>query len=76
MKGAKIAGIVLLVLGTLSLVYGGFSYTKSTSDVDLGPVSFEVQERERVHLPVWLGVGLIVVGGVLLVAGRPGRSPS
>lgn len=66
MSGAKIAGIVLLVLGTLSLVYGGFSYTKSESEVDLGPVSFAVQERERVNVPLWLGVGLIVVGGGLV----------
>lgn len=67
MNGTKIAGIALLVLGTLSLAYGGFSYTKSESEVDLGPVSFEVQERERVDLPIWLGVGFIVIGGGLLV---------
>jgi len=67
MNGAKITGVVLLVLGTLSLVYGGFSYTKSASEVDLGPVSFEVQERERVDLPIWLGVGLLVIGGGLLL---------
>lgn len=71
MSGTKIVGIVLLVCGTLSLAYGGFSYTKSTSEVDLGPVSFEVQERERVNVPVWLGVALIVAGGgVLLGVGR------
>ncbi len=71
MSGTKIVGIVLLVCGTLSLAYGGFSYTKSESEVDLGPVSFEVQERERVNLPVWLGVAFIVVGGgVLLGVGR------
>ena len=64
-KPAKIVGIVLLVCGTLSLVYGGFSYTKSESEVDLGPISFQVQERERVDLPIWLGVGLMVVGGVV-----------
>lgn len=67
MSGAKIVGIVLLVCGTLSLAYGGFSYTRSASEVDLGPVSFEVQERERVNLPVWLGVALIVVGGGLVL---------
>lgn len=67
MSGVKIAAIALLVLGTLALVYGGFSYTKSESEVDLGAISFEVQEREHVKLPVWLGVGLIVVGGGLLV---------
>lgn len=67
MNGLKIAGLVLVAMGILSLVYGGFSYTKSSSDIDLGPVSFEVQEKERVNLPVWLGVGSIVLGGGLLV---------
>ncbi|MDT8341096.1 MAG: hypothetical protein RQ751_06250 [Longimicrobiales bacterium] len=71
MNGMKILGVALLVCGTLSLVYGGFQYTKSASEVDLGVVSFEVKERERVDLPIWLGVGLIVVGGgVLLGVGR------
>ncbi len=67
MSVAKIVGIVLLVCGTLSLAYGGFSYTKDESQVDIGPVSFAVQERERVDLPIWLGVGFIVIGGGLLV---------
>ena len=70
MHGAKIVGIVLLVCGTLSLVYGGFSYTKDESQIDLGPVSVEVRERERVDLPIWLGVGFIVLGGGLLVGAR------
>jgi uncharacterized membrane protein len=67
MSGAKIFGIVLIVCGTLSLAYGGFSYTKSESQVDLGPLSFQVSERERVNIPIWVGVGFIVIGGGLLV---------
>lgn len=68
MSIAKIMGIVLLVCGTLSLAYyGGFSYTTDESRMDVGPLSVEVQERERVDLPVWLGVGLIVIGGGLVV---------
>jgi hypothetical protein len=67
MNNIKILAIVLLVAGTLSLVYGGFTYTKNVEEVDLGIVSFEVAEKERVNLPVWFGVGLIVVGGGLLV---------
>jgi hypothetical protein len=67
MNNLKILAVVLLVAGTMSLVYGGFSYTKNTEEVDLGIVSFEVTEKERVNLPVWLGVGLIVVGGGLLL---------
>jgi len=67
MKVARIVGIILLVCGGLSLAYGGFTYTKDRTEVDLGIVSFQVQERERVNLPVWFGVGLLVVGGGLLV---------
>jgi hypothetical protein len=67
MNIVRLVGIVLLICGGLSLAYGGFTYTKSETDVDLGIVSFQVQERERVHLPIWFGVGLLVVGGGLLV---------
>lgn len=66
MSISKIVGIVLLVCGTLSLAYGGFSYTKDESEMDLGPLSVQVQEQERVDLPIWLGVGFIVIGGGLL----------
>ncbi len=72
MNGARIVGIILLVCGGLSLAYGGFSYTRNETVVDLGIVSFQVQERERVNLPIWFGVGLLVVGGGLLV-GAAGR---
>ena len=68
MNTTKMAGIVLLACGILALAYGGFTYTKSASQVELGPVAFEVQERERVNIPLWLGVGLAVAGGVLMVA--------
>lgn len=63
--------IVLLAAGTLSLVYGGFSYTKETHEARLGPIEFSVQEKQRVNVPVWAGVGAIAIGGLLLlVAGN------
>lgn len=69
MNAAKIAGIVLIVAGTLGLVYGSFSYTKETHEAKLGPLQFSVQEKETVNVPVWAGVGAIVIGGLLLVFG-------
>jgi uncharacterized membrane protein YidH (DUF202 family) len=68
MNGTKILAIVLLVGGILGMVYGGFTYTKSTSTTDLGPISLEVKDRERVNVPLWAGIALVVVGGALLVA--------
>jgi hypothetical protein len=66
MSGTKLAGVVLLVLGILALAYGGFSYTKDTDKVDVGPVHIAVKDKERVNIPLWAGVGIAIVGGVLL----------
>lgn len=72
MNAVKLAAVVLLAAGTLGLVYGGFSYTKETHEARLGPIEFSVQEKQRVNIPVWAGVGAIVIGGALLLLG--GRS--
>ena len=70
MDGRKLIGVLLVVAGVLGLLYGGFSYTKNTHDVKLGPIELSVKEKESVNVPVWAGVGAIVVGVVLLVVGR------
>lgn len=70
MNGIRIAAIVLIVAGILGLAYGGFSYTRETTQAKLGPLELSVKERETVNIPMWAGVGAIVIGGVLLVAGR------
>ncbi len=67
MSGTKLLGAVLLVVGILALAYGGFSYTKQTDKVNLGPIHVAVEDKERVNVPLWLGVGVAIVGGVLLV---------
>jgi multidrug transporter EmrE-like cation transporter len=69
MNAVKIAGIVLIVAGVLGLVYGSFSYTKETHGVKLGPIELSVKDKETVNVPVWAGVGAIVIGGVLLLFG-------
>jgi hypothetical protein len=66
MKGTKLVGMVLLALGILALAYGGFSYTKDTDNVNVGPIHFVVKDKERVNIPLWAGVGVAIVGGVLL----------
>jgi hypothetical protein len=65
----RIVAIVLIVLGLLGLLYGSFSYTKDTTQVKLGPLELSVKEKQTVNVPVWAGVGAIVVGGLLLVFG-------
>jgi hypothetical protein len=66
----RLIGIVVLAVGILALAYGGFSYTRDTHDVKLGPVEFSVKEKERVNVPLWAGVALAVVGAGLLIGGK------
>jgi hypothetical protein len=62
-------GILLIVAGALGLAYGGFSFTKETHQAKLGPIELSVKEKQSVNVPMWVGVGAIVLGGVLLVMG-------
>jgi hypothetical protein len=70
MSAVKILGIALVVAGTLGLVYGNFSYTKETQEAKLGPLELSVKDKETVNVPVWAGVGAIVVGGLLFLVPR------
>lgn len=73
MKSLKIFGVVLLVAGVLGLIYGGFSYTKNTTAVKFGPVEFNIQEKETINVPLWVGIASIAIGGALLLVGGKGR---
>ncbi len=65
----KIIAIIIIVLGALSLIYGGFSYTKDSTVAKIGPLELSAKKQETVNVPVWAGVGAIVVGGLLLAFG-------
>lgn len=69
MSAVKMVGIVLIVAGVLGLMYGSFSYTKETHEAKLGPIELSVKEKQTVNIPVWAGVGGIVIGAVLLLFG-------
>jgi multidrug transporter EmrE-like cation transporter len=69
MNAVKITGIVLIVAGVLGLAYGGFSYTKETHTAKLGPLQLSLEEKQTVNIPVWAGVGAILIGGVLVLFG-------
>ena len=67
MSAVKIMAIMLMVAGIAGLLYGNFTYTKETHDIKLGPLEMSVAEKQTVNVPVWAGIGAIVVGGVLLL---------
>ena len=69
MEFNKIIAIGLIVAGTLGLVYGGFTYTK-THHTEVGPLSVSIDEDKSVYVPVWASIGGIVLGCALLLGGR------
>jgi len=69
MNSVKMVALVLIVAGILGLAYGSFSYTKETHQAKIGPIELSVKEKETVNVPVWAGVGAIVIGGALLLFG-------
>jgi len=69
MNAIRAIAFALILAGALGLVYGGFSYTKDTQKAKLGPIELSVTEKETVNIPIWLGVGSILIGGALLIFG-------
>jgi hypothetical protein len=69
MKGAVIAGVLLIVFGVAALVYQGFTYTTEKKAVDLGPLQINKKEKHTVPLPPVLGAVAIAGGLVLVVMG-------
>jgi uncharacterized membrane protein len=66
MKTATLAGLILIVLGIVSLAYQGFTYTTQKRVVEIGSLHATKNENHRVPLPPVLG-GLLLAGGVLLL---------
>ena len=73
MGGLRLIAVLLIVGGALGLAYGGFNYTRDTHTADIGSLHMSIDETRRVNVPVWAGLGAVLVGGLLLLVG--GRRP-
>ena len=69
----RFVGILLIVVGLISLALGGISYTTREKVVDIGPIEATAERHKTIPLPPLLG-GLALAGGVvLLIAGSKKR---
>lgn len=69
MNGVRVIAIILIVAGVIGLAYQQFSFTRETAQAKIGPLELSVKEKETVNVPLWLSIGAIGVGVVLLVTG-------
>ena len=65
----KTIGVILIALGLVALLYGGFSYTKRDKIIDLGPIEATKTETKTIPLPPIIGA-VALIGGVVLLLSR------
>ena len=64
MKPMMIAGIVLIVLGAVTVFTGGLSFGSQRNVMSVGDMHVSTEQQRMI--PGWVG-GLAIVGGVVLV---------
>ena len=67
MKIATLVGILLIILGIVSLVFQSITYKTDKNVINLGPIHAEEETKKQIPLPPILG-GISLVGGIALVA--------
>ncbi len=68
MKALAVLGLVVLIMGVLSFVVPFPSYHHH--GIKVGDSSIGVTTEHEQKLPPAVGIGLMVVGGVMVLAGR------
>jgi uncharacterized membrane protein YidH (DUF202 family) len=63
----KLLGFVLVVIGVLALVYGGISYNRQRTVIDVGPFKATAVEQKNIPLSPIVG-GIALLGGIILLA--------
>ena len=69
MKPVSLAGVALIVLGLLALVYQGITYTSRETVIDIGPLHATADRQKTLPLSPILGFVALAGGVVLLVSG-------
>ena len=62
----RILGFILLALGAVILAYGGITYSRERTIVDVGPFKATATEQRNVPFSPIIGA-VLAVGGVLLL---------
>ncbi len=70
MKTLPLMGVILIILGVVSLAYQGITYTTHKKVLDIGPLQATTEQHKTIPLPPILGAIAMVGGVMLLLAGR------
>jgi uncharacterized membrane protein YidH (DUF202 family) len=70
----NLIGIALVVIGLVSLLFGGFRWTQQKTVIDVGPVKATTEEHKSLPIPPVVGALALVGGIVVLVVPTKGRA--
>ena len=66
----KIAGIIILILGLVMTLYTGFTYVTREKVLDVGGLELTKNDHHDVNWQPYVGIGVMVIGGVTLMLSR------
>ncbi|MGE5315532.1 MAG: hypothetical protein ACM3Q4_12620 [Acidobacteriota bacterium] len=66
----RMAGIVILIIGLIMTIYTGFTFVTKDKVADVGPIEITKEKEHSADWSPYVGVGLIVIGGALVVLGK------
>jgi hypothetical protein len=69
MKMASIVGLLLVVIGVIGIVYGGFTYTSKQTTVQVGGLEVTAKEKKTIPISSVAGAVLVVGGVIVMVVG-------
>jgi membrane-bound ClpP family serine protease len=70
----KTIGTIIMVIGLLMTQYTGFNYVTREKVVDVGGIVITADRDNTVSWGPFVGIGVIVIGGVVYLAGRKNSS--
>ena len=64
----RVPGIVLVAVGILALLYGGFTYTQQKTVLDVGGLKVTATEHKSLPIPALVGIGALIGGIMMMMA--------
>jgi len=69
-KSSAVAGVILIVIGVISLVFQGITYTRHKKILQVGSFEATAEQHKTIPLPPIIGGVALVAGVTLLMVGR------
>jgi LPXTG-motif cell wall-anchored protein len=66
----KTIGIIVIIVGLLMTLYTGYNYVTRENIMTIGDTHLSMDKHHTTAWSPFLGLGIIVIGGVVFLAGR------